>query len=292
MITKALSKSTKSIYIQTYDLKDKSIIAVLNQKAKKGITISIITDKKHLTYARKRLSSSIDIQKGNCSGLMHQKVLIIDKKLSFLGSQNLTPTSLSMHGNIMLGIHDKKLSCSLIQMHRQMLNKDKNVARNLGNIVIDQGKIYFHPRKNTDSIDAITDIIQSAKKSIKVAMFTFTHQALTSSIVNAHNKGIKTTVIIDKNTTYGASKKIVNYLLENKVRTRASTGVELFHYKMAVIDDQTLIMGSLNWTKAGFKKNAEFIMIYELSKKQSKYFKKLWRKMKFSSNQLDIKQAV
>lgn len=292
MLIKALSKSTKSIYIQTYDLKDKSIIALLNQKAKQGVTISIITDKKHLTYATKRLSSSIDIQKGNCSGLMHQKVLIIDEKLSFLGSQNLTSTSLSMHGNIMLGIQDEKLSRSLIQVHQQMLDKDKNVARNLGNIVIDQGQIYFHPRKNIDSIDAITDIIQSAKKSIKVAMFTFTHQALSSSIVNAHNRGIKTSVIIDKNTTYGASKKIINYLLENKVRTLASTGVELFHYKMAVIDDQTLIMGSLNWTRSGFKKNAEFIMIYELSKKQSKYFKKLWRKMKFSSNQLDIKQAV
>ncbi len=292
VLTKALSKSTKSIYIQTYDLKDKSIISLLNLKAEKGIYISIITDKKHLTYPSKKLLPSIEVHKGNCSGLMHQKVLIIDEKLSFLGSQNLTPTSLSMHGNIMVGIHDKTLSDSLIQIHKQMLKKDKNVARNLGNIALEQGTIYFHPRKNVASLEAVTNMINAAKKNIKVAMFTFTHLPLTTAIVNAHKRGIKVDVIIDKNTAYGASKKIINYLLENKVQTFVSTGVELFHYKMAIIDDQTLIMGSLNWTKAGFKKNAEFIMTYALSKKQSAYFKKLWRKMKFSSNQLDIRQAI
>ena len=44
-----------------------------------------------------------------CKGLMHKKIVVIDKRLIFLGTANLTTTSLRHHANVMgLGLRSPR----------------------------------------------------------------------------------------------------------------------------------------------------------------------------------------
>ena len=60
---------------------------------------------------------------------------------------------------------------------------------------------------------------------------------------------------------------------------------EIMHHKFAIIDDETLISGSANWTHSAFNRNNECVyIINKLKENESLYLKKLFRILLLESN--------
>ena len=109
-------------------------------------------------------------------------------------------------------------------------------------------------------------------------MFTFTRQDFAASLIEAKERGINTEVVIDSNSTFGASGKVAKLFRDNDFSfRRSSNGDQLLHHKLMIIDDHTLVCGSANWTLAAFTKNDDcFFVLYNLNEKQIKQLSKLW----------------
>ncbi|GAB5412066.1 MAG: phosphatidylserine/phosphatidylglycerophosphate/cardiolipin synthase family protein [Chlamydiales bacterium] len=255
-----IKRAKKSICLATYQFRDQEIISLLNNRASEGLKITVYTH--HKGY-KPKFHPSISYQRIKTSGLMHEKILLIDNKLSLLGSANMTKESLRMHRNLMVGFYSKELNHSL-RIHLENL-PEKRLPETfiIGNQQLD---LYYLPNRK---VPAILDcLIRRKQKDLRAAMFTLTHPLLTEALAkHPHAK-----IAVDHYTARGSSKKSFNQIPD----AYESRGLELLHHKFCLLNKKTLIFGSANWTKSAFEKNRDYVMIiHKLNKKQSKLLKKL-----------------
>jgi phosphatidylserine/phosphatidylglycerophosphate/cardiolipin synthase-like enzyme len=136
--------------------------------------------------------------------------------------------------------------------------------------------MWFLP-DNSDAIGRIKSLIRSAKKTIRVAMFTWTRTDLAQEVINASKRGIDVKVAIDYSSSKGTSAKIAKLLKENNIPVYISRGGPLLHHKFLYIDSSTLVNGSANWTKRAFTENDDCFMVFNrLNSPQVKMMNKLW----------------
>ena len=99
-------------------------------------------------------------------------------------------------------------------------------------------------------------------------------------MIAAQKRGVHVTVVIDMHSGLGASAKAIQLLAQHQVNVLFSQGVQLLHHKFVWIDDQTLLCGSANWTKAAFDKNSDCILaLHHLTSKQNKFMTRLWNRI-------------
>jgi phosphatidylserine/phosphatidylglycerophosphate/cardiolipin synthase-like enzyme len=215
-------------------------------------------------------------------GLMHQKILIIDDHLVFLGSANMTTSSLVLHDNLTLGFHSPLLAQFLKDplhyaphLPRQKIPSYPPLPFQIGS---QQAQLWMLPDRQGSALAQVIHEIDSATKTIFISMFTLTHPDLTEALISAKKRGVDVRLCSDFYAGRGASRKSLKRLQEENIPLLFSQGQQLLHHKWALIDDHTLIVGSTNWTKAAFTKNRDCLLfLKDLSSDQQAYLKRLWK---------------
>lgn len=142
-----------------------------------------------------------------------------------------------------------------------------------------QLEFWFLPSDST-AVNRVTQLLDQAKKTIKVAMFTWTRQDFAQAMVRARLRGVKVEAMIDRGTSKNASKKIARFLYREKVPLFINTSQGLLHHKFCLIDDEILINGSANWTKAAFTQNNDcFVILSPLNKEQRFKLNSMWNSL-------------
>lgn len=266
----AIRKAKKSIFLCVFGMSDPSILNALKQQSEKGLDVSVFYDSKGSPNVQKVLQGSV-IQPVLLSGIMHQKTLVLDHNLVFLGSANFTPTSLKMHDNLVIGFYSPKIASFL----EEKLPYQNGYIRTF--VSGQDVEIWLLPDPKGHALTDLKRKIKTACRSLKIALFTLTHPSLIQEIILAKKRGIDVKVVIDMHSALGASASAVEQLVEAKVDVLISQGVQLMHHKFAIIDDKTLIAGSTNWTKSAFEKNSDLLMIlHNLSETQKQTMLDIW----------------
>lgn len=279
-LLEAISQAKKSIYLVIFGLTDPAIVKALQEKSQNGVKVKVYYDPGGSIQLNRFLTLAETIPVQNV-GLMHQKILVIDNQLVFLGSANMTPTSLAMHDNLVFGFHNKQLAEFLV---KNAPGEGRSHTFHIGGQTLD---LWLLPDPRGHALYSIRKTIEGASRSIQIAMFTFTHMGLVDSLISAHRKKIQVTVIIDRQTCIGASKKAVDALKKAGIEVLVSPGPELLHHKFMMVDERILISGSANWTKSAFYNNHDcFITLHNLNPDQKSFMRGLWDRVETISTPL------
>ncbi len=270
----------RSIYLSVYGLSDPDILNALKEQSSRSLSVIVEYDPSASAAIRLPLPArAIPIK---TRGLMHRKIAVIDRSLVFLGSANFTPTSLRHHGNLVLGFYHPGLARYL---ESPFSNQFAFEVSGL------QGELFLLPDPSGRSERKLMTTLAQAKKSIRIAMFTLTHEGIIQTLIEAKQRGVDIRVALDYYTAKGASKKALERLNLAGIRVLCNQGQELLHYKWALVDESHLIAGSANWTRAAFSKNQDFILLLTpLCKHQSQFFSKLWSLIESESSPPEVKK--
>lgn len=274
----AILKSQKSILLLIYSITNDKVINAIRQKGDEGIPIKVICDAKASPNVISKLGPKIDVLRRFGPGLMHLKMLVIDDHECWIGSANFTGESFKMHGNLILGMSNPSLAKTIQNKANSLTEYDREEDIPCTTFQIGTQKIdlSFLPDDNQGSV-RIKQLIRSAKKTIRVAMFTFTRYDLAKELILARNRGIDVEVALDKNSSKGASAKIAALLESENIKISYNTNSALLHHKFMLIDDSILEVGSANWTKAAFTSNDDcFLVLYNLTTEQQEFMNNLW----------------
>lgn len=270
LIQKEISKAKNSIFLSIYSLQDPLIAEKLEKKALDGLKVTMITDPKSGVFPLQTIKPILK----SISALMHQKILIIDEEKILIGSANFTPDSLHIDDNFIVSLSNKSLAKSILD---QKINTCDSIT------------YWPLPVAKKEAYDTLCKHIDGAKKSIKVAMFTWTHPELTQKIIEAKKRGIEVLVFLDGKSAEGTSRKTLKTLLQAGVGVYLSPTNKTLHHKMALIDERILFFGSANWTKAAFSKNEEcLLMIESLNKIQKKKLEQIFHACKCEARRSKI----
>ncbi len=275
----AIDQAKKSITLSIYALTDKQVIQALRRKSEEGIPVFIVSHAQASKGLTQKLPQTKVIRRVG-EGLMHQKILIIDDKEMILGSANLTRSSLAIHGNLVIALNNPALAEALTRRIKSM-DEDGGVSDPLRHQETQAGtqnvELWVLPDDPT-APERIIQLLRSAQKTIKVAMFAWTRTDFAQELIDAAKRGVKVEVVLDRYLGKGASAKIVRMLEEAKIAVRLSTGRGLLHHKFAYIDDRILVNGSANWTTSAFKVNDDyFLVVYPLTEEQREKMNRMWQ---------------
>lgn len=273
---KAIKKAKNTIQLVMFGLTDPNIIAILNKKSEENIKLKIFCDDSCPNYLDIKPNQLYRI-KGR--GLMHQKILIIDDSLVFLGSANFTTSSLVMHDNLIVGFFSPQVAKFLSD--KAPLSPG-NMTTMIGGQLVD---VWLLPDLQNKALFKMVELIDSSTNSIEIAMFTFTHTILTEALIRAKKRGVNVKIAIDFQSKKGASSKVVEKLQKENIDILYNHDIKLCHHKYILLDNKTLVCGSANWTKSAFTKNYDcFLILYNLDETQKKFMHKLWKTIEIESS--------
>jgi len=125
---------------------------------------------------------------------------------------------------------------------------------------------------------AIIEELNKTRKSIDIAMYYFTDRDLANAVIDAHNRGVRVRVYLDKEQKEAKYSKS-RYLAKQGITIRYSSNSYLMHHKFAVIDNEVVITGSYNWTASAGERNNENLLVIRDPPSASIYeqeFHRLW----------------
>lgn len=274
----AIDRAQTSIIFIIYALTDDGIINALNKKAAEGVDIRIICEAKASPYIDRKLKGSITLMRRFAEGLMHLKILSIDDHEVWIGSANMSSESLRMHGNLVAAVVNPDLAAMVREKADGMTEygRAKSLSHRAFSLDGQKMEMWFLP-DDAGAAAKIKELIRSATKTLRVAMFTFTREDLAKQLVAAAKRGVDVQVAMDRSSSQGASKKIAELLQREGVPVYFNKGAALLHHKFLYIDGTTLVNGSANWTRAAFTQNDDcFMILNNLTPTQSAYMDSLW----------------
>jgi DNA/RNA endonuclease YhcR with UshA esterase domain len=268
--------------------------AALNAAASRGVRVRFITDASTATLGMNTLSSSIPTLQspvGAAYGLMHHKFVIIDaestdpnRPVVWTGSTNWTLGQLTTDPNNIVIIQDQSLARAYQLEFQEMWGSSGSFPNSMNsrfgpdkrdntpklfNINGKRVELYFSP---TDNVEAnIIRAMETADQDVQVATMLMTRNTFATALVDLHNQGVHTSVVLNDNTTTGSGpawSTLSNGLPAS--RLFVNNQPYIMHHKYAIVDqsapssDPLVITGSHNWSNAANQRNDEnTIIIYD-----------------------------
>lgn len=140
-------------------------------------------------------------------------------------------------------------------------------------------EILMFPDKSQKNLGKIVRILDDAKYSLDVCVFTITNDSIEDALLKAHARGVVVRIISDdlQMKTRGCElEKLSRSGIEVKHDGNFS---KFMHHKFCVVDEFLLLTGSFNWTAAAWKKNNENLIVLsgrEVVERYQDEFETLW----------------
>lgn len=171
----------------------------------------------------------------------------------------------------------KKVFRWLKKVHAQLVPEGTPVYRH---------EVYFSPGETC--LATILQNLKFADKSIDVCVFTINDNRISKEIMAAHDRGVKVRVISDNSMATSLGSDVVD-LDKAGVPTKVDASPHHMHHKFCVFDNQIVITGSYNWTRAASISNKENIIITndpEAVDAYRKAFNDMWK-----NEMIEVKKA-
>lgn len=277
-----INNSKSSIDIAIYGYSSTPLIEkALIDAIKRGVNVRLVYDvdssNKNIypdtfKFVNMISANNSDKNSKNVSNIMHNKFYIFDNKLVITGSANLSHTDMSgfntnnvvvINSTDVANIYKKEFEQMYNgKFHQEKLTLNQKQSENL--------KIYFSPQ-DKPILQGVVPLIKNAKNYIYVPTFFITEKHLIQELINAKNRGVDVRIIVDAvsaSNKYSAHKTLRN----NGILVKTENFAGKMHAKTIIIDDEYLILGSMNFTNSGENKNDENMLIIK-NKKAAKYMK-------------------
>lgn len=137
-------------------------------------------------------------------------------------------------------------------------------------------QVYFSP--GPDCRIAIEQAMETALDELLICVFTISDDRLSDAIQRAHRNGLTVRVLSDNDKMDDRGNDIER-LAASGVDVRIDRSPEHMHHKFMVVDGQTILTGSYNWTRSAETRNEENLVVLDdpfLAGRFAEEFERIW----------------
>jgi phosphatidylserine/phosphatidylglycerophosphate/cardiolipin synthase-like enzyme len=279
LVVADLDGAKKTIDVASFDFNLPSVTNALARAERRGVAVRVVLDEKNGTQIlrasdspEKKQFNALDalgtaripvVDGGRATGLMHNKFILIDDAILFVGSSNLSYNDTFRNNNNLLRITNATLIANYQARFNEMF-----VARRFGTnatvgtlaprLMIDGATVenYFSPRDRV--MRKLVTLVSGARKSVHFLAFTYTNPDLAAAMIARARVGVQVQAVIENR---GASQGALPSLFCNSVAVQTDGNQYTMHDKVIILDGQTVITGSYNFTQTADKYNDDNVVV-------------------------------
>lgn len=282
-----VSQAKESLKIVTFNLDYVEFEKLLIEKSKKGVTVFLVVDDSKSFRVKYLQDFGIQVLDDKYSkehnGLVHSKFVIVDDKIVWFGSANITVNSFFKDHNFSFITNNKDLVKAFKREFDNFLMLKFHNSKSKVVQVKKDTSVFFSPVGKVSN--RIADALSKAKEEVYMCAYAFTNVDILNQLKILVSNDVKIKLILDKDWNLYSGFKYS--ILENSTEffeVRLDPFDGLLHDKFILIDPQktgTIIAGSYNFTISADSKNDEFCVIIRsknIAEEFRKEFEKIWEK--------------
>ncbi len=274
-----IDRAVQTIDVTSFDLNLPSFVNAVVAAEQRGVQVRVVYDGKNgsqtLSASESPSGQAFDAVKvmkgagiplvddGRSNGLMHDKMIIIDHRILFMGSWNMSYNDTFRNNNNLLEITNPTLIANYQAKFDELFTDRRygtkaQVGALTPQLTIDGTQVfnYFSP------VDHVTDklvtLVSSAQTSIRFMVFTYTDQGLANAMTERFQHGVDVAGVIEDR---GASQGAMVPLACAKVPVKVDGNKYTMHHKVIIIDNRIVVTGSFNLTKSADTSNDDNVLI-------------------------------
>jgi phosphatidylserine/phosphatidylglycerophosphate/cardiolipin synthase-like enzyme len=264
----AIDGAKNSVDMAIYNLTLDSIGQALFRAKGRGVTVRLVMESESLDkkLPQSLIVAGIPIIGDNREGLMHNKFTVIDNQEVFTGSPNYTSTSFYNDFNNLVSIRSQRVAKDYMVEFEEMFSEnlfgpDGRAVTPYPQVTLDGTliEVYFSPDDKVAS--KVLPILQSAKTSIDIMAYSFTRDDFAQAIRDRAAAGVTVRGVFDESQATTNIGGEYDQLKKDGYDVHLD-GIEgLLHNKVIIVDGETVITGSYNFTASAERTNDENLII-------------------------------
>jgi phosphatidylserine/phosphatidylglycerophosphate/cardiolipin synthase-like enzyme len=135
-----------------------------------------------------------------------------------------------------------------------------------------------HPEK------LLNGVIDGAKKTLDISIYSLTERTIVSAILNAKKRGVAVRIITDDQQSSGkAQVDALKKIAAAGIVVKKNSHSGLMHEKVTISDKHVVTTGSFNYSAAASTKNDEVLVVIRdetIAKDWTAEFEKMWKDTK------------
>lgn len=262
-----INSAQKSIVLAVYEFNLENVTQALIAAKDRGVVVQVVyddefSDPDHQMTELKQ--AGIKAVPDKRSAFMHNKFFVFDNECVWTGSFNISINAAYRNNENALYFCSKEAAQNYSTEFEEMFAGQfgpSSTANTPFPVFTTQGitiENYFAPE---DEVMAqIVSEVLSAKTSIHFMAFSFTSDSLGGAMLSKMENGVSVIGIFE---TRGADSQYSQCapLLKNSADVTLDGNSRTFHHKVIIIDNQTVILGSFNFSNAANESNDENLLI-------------------------------
>lgn len=263
----AIEKAKRSIDIAAYEFDLENVAQALSRAKERGVKVRMVTDTDNLDLPAVQMLSQVGIHvaQDKRQPIMHNKFVVIDGETVWTGSWNLTVNCTYRNNNNAIAIRSPALAENYTAEFEEMFAKGafgpNSPARTPHpKLTIDGTQVenYFAPEDKVG--EKVIAQVRQAQKSIRFLAFSFTHDGIGQALMEKFKAGVKVQGVFEKRQ---ADEKYSEFgpMRDMGMDVLTDGNPYIMHHKVFIIDDQTVILGSFNFSRNADESNDENVLI-------------------------------
>ncbi|MEM7129958.1 MAG: phospholipase D-like domain-containing protein [Chloroflexota bacterium] len=265
-----LLAAQEQVDIAAFDLDSEPIVNALIELSQQELPVRAVTDDNHSDQSgiRRMRRHGISVVEDKRRALMHNKFIILDQQTVWTGSLNFTSNGFYCNNNHLVRFTSPKLAenyrAEMDEMYidrsfgPDSLNATPHEEMTIQGVTVEN---YFAPEKKL--VNAIARTVARAQEEILFMAFSFTNEDIGEAMLGRAEAGVDTRGIFE---TFGATAQGGYYpiMLESGIDTltvRTDGNPYIMHHKVIIVDRQTTVLGSFNFTGSANRQNDENLII-------------------------------
>jgi phosphatidylserine/phosphatidylglycerophosphate/cardiolipin synthase-like enzyme len=105
--------------------------------------------------------------------------------------------------------------------------------------------------------------LAAATKSVRLQGYGFTAPAIEKALVDARDRGVDVQIILDRSNLHAKRSGLA--LVEHAgIPTSIDSSHPIAHAKIIIVDDETVLCGSYNWTGQAERNSEDLLVIHDV----------------------------
>lgn len=239
----------------------------LIERHRQGVKVRLVSDSDYedRTAIQACIDAGIPVVFDGRTAFMHDKFCVVDGAVVWTGSTNITENCFYRNNNNALQIRSEPLAVDFENEFEEMFANRRFGARSPRKttyppLTVGTAKIecYFAPED--DAGRAIVSQVDAAHTSIDFMVFTFTSKPIAEAMAKRCAAGVRVRGLFEERNMNSASSKD-EFLREKGAEVYADRNPRAMHDKVMIIDRETVVTGSYNFTKSAEAENDENALI-------------------------------
>lgn len=270
IIAADLRKAKRQVDIAAFELDSQPIVDALIELNGRKVVVRAVTDTDNadMDGIRRLRRHGISVVEDKRNGFMHNKFIVIDGRYVWTGSLNFSSNGVYCNNNNTVRFDSKNLAANytseMDEMYEDHLFGPDSPNTTPYNKLRLQGvevENYFAPEKQL--VTTLARTLARAQTEILFLSFTFTSPEIGETMLGRAEAGVDVRGVFE---TLGSESEFSYFTIAARqdlphVHIKRDGNQAIMHHKVFIIDRQTVIFGSFNFTDSANRRNDENVVI-------------------------------